>query len=444
MKRGVQRLAKGMISAAVAFNAAHIVAAADIAASVAATWPSTQDSVDLRIVVTAVQGQAEDKPSPDRAWQMCFPGQVLAEGCQFRTGPQGTVQFTVGSDQVFRVDRLSLVQVLRANLVNGQIKTDVGMTYGRVSKDVDAPIRPHDDTIISPTSTLAVRGTRVSLYDQPPYEPEAVSLTGAAVFDSLRGQLVQFGAKNAGTAKVSGDANSAAQYQLQQTVVDPSGEFSGQTAVEQQSLDDQNRILNKNFASLLKGQTKFTSLVGIVTDDMAFLQFPMTWTDSQHTLMNSSQTEVFYMVQSPQGEIVTQASLGTTPSGGSYVSSGQGYIANEISGFGAQEIDWGLTKKSFPIGTYTITETLEGALVGTTIQTLSQNPTIKVTTTTYLLQTNASTSSQIEATSVMAKLNASHPTVVYTVTAPVTPGEPITPVVDPNSVRADIAKARPR
>ena len=51
----------------------------------------------------------------------------------------------------------------------------------------------YDSTIRSPNAALAVRGTLVSLYDQPPFAPEAVSLTGRAVFRNTRRQLVAFG-----------------------------------------------------------------------------------------------------------------------------------------------------------------------------------------------------------------------------------------------------------
>ena len=180
-------------------------------------------------------------------------GQELVEGCEFRTGPQGTIQFTVGADDIFRVDRLSLVQVIRANLANGKIKTTVGMSYGRVSKDVDAPILPHDDTIVSPSSTLAVRGTQVSLYDQPPYEPEAVSLTGHAVFDTMGRERVSFGAKGEGTAIVTANNPDPAGNALADSIVDPSI-AAARTAAEQKLLADlitQGAIVSFNVQEML-------------------------------------------------------------------------------------------------------------------------------------------------------------------------------------------------
>ena len=202
-----------------------------------ATTQQGQTEGLLRIVVTSVQGQAEVKPSETDRWQRVVKGQELVEGCQFRTGPHGTIQFAVGVDDIFRVDRLSLVRVIRANLANGKIKTTVGMSYGRVSKDVDAPILPHDDTIVSPSSTLAVRGTQVSLYDQPPYVPEAVSLTGHAVFDTMGRERVSFGAKGEGTAIVTANNPDPAGNALASSIVDPSI-AAARTAAEQKLLAD--------------------------------------------------------------------------------------------------------------------------------------------------------------------------------------------------------------
>jgi len=223
------------------------VLASVICAAIAASWAPAQTSgpsagttgggTALRIHVTAVQGGGQFRPDANSKWQKATEGLDLPEGVELRTGPKGSIQFTVGTDQIFRVDRLTVVKVLRANLMDdGTIRTDVGMTYGRVSKDVDLPVHPHVDTIISPSTTLAVRGTHVSSYDQPPYTPQAWSLTGAATWRNTNGQLVYFGSKGGGTSTVAGNTTGAGQYQLHEILLDPLGEFSGRTGTETQFL----------------------------------------------------------------------------------------------------------------------------------------------------------------------------------------------------------------
>jgi hypothetical protein len=217
------------------------ISVALLAAAARGADPTTASSAaapsgNLRIVITAVQGPAEALATPDGQWEKAKEKLELPEGCQIRTGPKGTVQFTVGTDTIYRVDRLSLVEVTRARLrPDGTINMDLGMTYGRVSKDLDAPVRPHDDTIVTPGSTLAVRGTRVSVYDQPPYTPEAVSLTGRAVFVNVKRQTTVFGDKGQGTAKVSSDLPDAASNALANRIIDPSI-ANARTAAENQLL----------------------------------------------------------------------------------------------------------------------------------------------------------------------------------------------------------------
>jgi hypothetical protein len=207
-------------------------------ASTCLAQTTTSSSSQLQILVKAVQGGAQYRPAGEPRWKPLHIGDQLTEGVEFRTGPKGAIQFTVGTDQIFRVDRLTVVKVLRASLrTDGTIATDVGLQYGRVSKDVDAPERPHDDTIVSPSSTLAVRGTRVSLWDQPPYTPEAVSLTGHALFDTIGRQVVAFGAKGEGTAIVNADQPDPADNSLNTHLVDPADAYA-RTPDEEKLLAD--------------------------------------------------------------------------------------------------------------------------------------------------------------------------------------------------------------
>jgi hypothetical protein len=258
-----------------------------------ATSPAVAQPGALRITVVAVQGGAQYRNDGDTKWHALTADAHLVEGVEFRTGPKGTIQFTVGTDQIYRVDRLTVLKVLRAVLgADGTIKTDVGMEYGRVSKDVDAPIRPHDDTIVTPSSTLAVRGTRVSLYDQPPYEPEAISLTGAAVFASLGNQLSAFGAKNQGKAVVTAANPNAASNAINTTIVDPS-DSNARTPSEQKLLADvitNGSVVNVNNPVTLPvvsntGFPATTQLMNLYSGDLIFY---VRWNTDTHVQMQLS------------------------------------------------------------------------------------------------------------------------------------------------------------
>jgi hypothetical protein len=382
-------------------------------AKTSTTAPAAFTPGPLRIHVTAVQGGAQYRLPGQNKWQILTVGINLAEGVEFRTGPQGAIQFTVGTDEVYRIDRLTAARILRASLrPDGTIQTDLGMTYGRVSKDVDAPVRPHQDEIVTPNSTLAVRGTRVSIYDQPPYTPQAISLTGAAIYRNIRGELVQLGSKGGGLAFISGNATNVPQQQIENTSVDPNGGFAGRTGPEAQQLATALSRLPVGgpgvFGPLVRGTaTPATTILGTLPM-VGILEFPMYWTGSPFSVVDFS-------VTSPLGETVSYAKP-TAPSGGVYVTSAGGPVANQ-SGLGEQDINWGTITGTFPAGTYKITETLKG----TSTQTLAQNPQTAVTTYTYAIQAT-STGSAIENPVQTQTLNAGNPTVTYNVKTPLTGG----------------------
>ncbi|MGA2230609.1 MAG: hypothetical protein ABSH22_06890 [Tepidisphaeraceae bacterium] len=413
------------------------VIAQDSGATAGAAATTQTTSKNLRIVVTAVQGQAEVKFDASSPWQKVVKGMELPVGCQIRTGIPGSVQFMVGDDEVYRVDRLSLVQVVLADESEQKIKTVVGMTYGRVSKDVDAPVEPHDDTIVSPGSTLATRGTRVSLYDQPPYAPEAVSLTGAAVFRNLHGLLVQLGAKNAGTAKVDGNSTSPAQFQASSTFVDPQGSFAGRTQPEFQAAVNMSGLPPPIAPNVILAPADMQGVMNLFANAMGggnmngsggrnnggggsfdttagVLMFPLTWTGPANTVVDFS-------VQSPAGNTVS-AVHPMTHNGGMFLTGPQFSDTANAMGLGSQEIDWGnLTSGTFPDGTYTITETLEG----TSIDHVLVHHDVTISTSLAANQmTEANNGShpgtifQTQTNPAKAELNNLTPTATFTVTAP--------------------------
>jgi hypothetical protein len=381
----------------------------------------------LNIHVTAVQGGAQFRPNSDSKWQSVTAGLDVPEGVEFRTGPKGEIQFTVGTDQVYRVDRLTVLKVLRANLnSDGTIQTDVGMTYGRVSKDVDLPQHPHQDTIISPSSTLAVRGTHVGYYDQPPYDPEATSLTGQAYFRNLHGELVAFGGKGTGFAKVNGDSQSAGDFQLNSNLIDPNGAFSGHTSTELQSILTSLGSLQGTqlgvFQSLdsTTGAPPATSIVGALPLP-GILYFAMVWNST------TDNTMVDYTATSPLHDGTVSFTNQTVPSGGSYAvglnfgnpeAGGYSRVAVAPENFSQQLIEWGTSTLKFPVGTYTITTTL----LGTSTQPLSQVPTATANVQVLFTQTPpAATSSgatNITGNAVPVVLSASNPKEQFQISAP--------------------------
>ncbi len=188
----------------------------------------------LKLTITGVRGMAQFRVPPEESWKKAEKDQELSEGAELRTGPKSAVQIQIRPDQTVTVDRLGILKIDRATLASGKCVTAVSMPYGRTRYDIDAANREYDATVRSPNSTLGIRGTRVSLLDQRPFPPEAVSLTGTAQFRNIRRQLVALGSKNGGKVKVSGDKSSPGAFALDQAVVDPT--LSGARTASEQPL----------------------------------------------------------------------------------------------------------------------------------------------------------------------------------------------------------------
>lgn len=215
----------------------------------------------LRVFITAVQGdQAEFRRNAEAPWEKAAPGKVLDENAEFRTGDKSSIRFNIPPGQTFTVDRLSTCKVAEAAFDGAKVKTTIAMEQGRVRMDVNetgngsaAQIRKvdesafniaeagvvHDTQIRSPNSALAVRGTKVSLLDQPPYAPLATSITGRAEYVNTRRQAVAFGAAGR-KAQVEGAQTGAAENSSERSAP-PIPPAAAATAFDAQQL---NRVLS--------------------------------------------------------------------------------------------------------------------------------------------------------------------------------------------------------
>jgi len=187
-----------------------------------ATAPATtQAAGTLKIVITAVDGLASVRENENAAWRPAKVGDELTQDAEFRTGPRGTIQFQIPPNQVVSVDRLTTLKVLTVLQQGGRVTTDLGIKYGRTRYDLEGGGLEHQSTLRSPNATLAVRGTKVSLFDQPPFAPQAISLTGRAEFAAHRRKPIAFGAAGQGKTIVNADSETAGDVALASTVIDP-------------------------------------------------------------------------------------------------------------------------------------------------------------------------------------------------------------------------------
>jgi hypothetical protein len=189
----------------------------------ATTNPATsqpQANGPMKIYITAVSGLVQVRDGDSQPWQAAVAKMIISEGAELRTGPHSSVTCVIPPDQTFTLDRLGTVKVAEAARHGDKITTDLIMKYGRTHYDIEGAGLEHEASIISPSSTLAVRGTNVTLFDQPPYLPEATSFTGRAAF-TYGHSTIAVGQKNGTFAQAQGGADGASQTALNNAVVDP-------------------------------------------------------------------------------------------------------------------------------------------------------------------------------------------------------------------------------
>jgi hypothetical protein len=174
----------------------------------------------MPVIITAVHGLVQYRDDDSQPWHIATAQAQISQGAELRTGPHSSVTCVIPPDQTFTLDRLGTVRVQEAAKHGNKISTDLLMKYGRTHYEIEAAGLEHEAKISSPSSTLAVRGTVVSLYDQPPFKPEAVSFTGRAQFTYL-GNTVPVGQKHGSVTKLLAGADGASQTGVDDTVVDP-------------------------------------------------------------------------------------------------------------------------------------------------------------------------------------------------------------------------------
>jgi hypothetical protein len=200
---------------------ADVATTAPMTTAPATTTTAPGGAERLIATVTGVEGVVQVRESEDQPWQRATVGMQVGENAEFRTGPRSAVRFVIPPDHTITLDRLGTVKVLQAVNDNGVIKTQMGMRYGRTRYSIEAAGREHESTIASPSSTLAVRGTDFSSYDQRPFPAQGVSLQGRVQFRDRR-KRVNFGSVAGGKTKVDVNNPNAASVALGESVVDPS------------------------------------------------------------------------------------------------------------------------------------------------------------------------------------------------------------------------------
>ena len=113
----------------------------------------------LQAVVIAVSGRAQWRPSADSPWKSAEVDDLLAPDARIRTGGRSSLALRIGLDTTLLVgarSRVALPQIVQAG---AELKTTLGLDRGRLDFKVDRIGLASDFRVVTPSMTLAVRGT---------------------------------------------------------------------------------------------------------------------------------------------------------------------------------------------------------------------------------------------------------------------------------------------
>jgi hypothetical protein len=176
------------------------------------------------VFAEVVGGVAVQRPEAD-APIAAEKGMAVEAGSEIITPRGGMARLTGAGGQTIALDANTRATLRQAEEPGGVLVTIVSMRRGRAGTAVERPLEASGQyikvNIESPRSTLAIKGTRVALYDQQPYDVEARSFTGTASFEQFQRQRVSFGRKNGGLVTVTGQTPDPTGVALAAATSDP-------------------------------------------------------------------------------------------------------------------------------------------------------------------------------------------------------------------------------
>lgn len=204
----------------------------------------------LQVIVTGVQRMVQVRVAEHQPWQNAKVGMELGPGVEFRTGPRSAVRFVIPPEQTVTLDRLGTIKVLEAiRQHNQKVKTDLGMQYGRTRYDISAAGFEYESKIYSPSLTLAVRGSWLTVQFDA-FNSYAMGEGQLRFYNNLEHESMAFG-RNV-PAKVRPDRQSAPQVSQEESTIDAKGTFTGRTLAEQRLAQNDPGVGGNDYRSLVE------------------------------------------------------------------------------------------------------------------------------------------------------------------------------------------------
>ncbi|MFM7809459.1 MAG: FecR domain-containing protein, partial [Planctomycetota bacterium] len=117
----------------------------------------------LQAIIMDVQGKARWRPGPDAEWRDAKVNDLIDPGTEVRTGLRSRVTMRVGRNATVLVDSGTSFELPEVVMDGQTLRTTATVKSGRVDFKVDKVGFANDFKVVTPQTTLAVRGTGFSL-----------------------------------------------------------------------------------------------------------------------------------------------------------------------------------------------------------------------------------------------------------------------------------------
>jgi hypothetical protein len=151
-------MAQGAPPPAAARNAAPAPASAPLVAPL-----RDGESQKLQALVIAVEGRAEWRAAGSTTFKVAAVNDLLDAGCEIRTGLRSMLTLRVGKNATLLVDRSSRIELPLIVQDGAVLRTRAAVWRGKCDFKVEAVGVTSDFQVLTPSATLAVRGTGFSV-----------------------------------------------------------------------------------------------------------------------------------------------------------------------------------------------------------------------------------------------------------------------------------------
>jgi len=211
-------ISSGVIwSAALAHAQSQDAAVAPAAGAVAAVDPAAPAipaGEALRAVFIDVAGKVQWRASDTAPWREAKVNDVVEAGVEVRTGLRSHAAIRIGRNATALIDAGTLFQLPTVVQEGDTLRTAAAVKHGRADFKVDKVGLSNDFKVVTPSTTLAVRGTEFAVATGPLKQVEVIGARRNAINAielkySLNNTTVQMSSSAASSSSMQNPAHSA-------------------------------------------------------------------------------------------------------------------------------------------------------------------------------------------------------------------------------------------